>query len=292
MFWDDRVFRDPDGVDISAIFEDIHGEDARQQYEAVAGLKFLADLRPGRVEPFESDLFGLLGAMPGFGLGDPAESSGSTTRDWAAEAVASYARAHPRIIPELFNLAQSPDRRTREDSRRALCPDAGWLDPDTGASSDGNHPPLAVAEHIHDHRSIITDWLHDECQSTTSTALRLLAGIAPWYCETATEALPVAASHLEDNDLYRSAVALVGAVALCNDQRRAALVDQLIGALPDPDSGQERRLVFVLGTLVDIAEEHPDCRSQIDDFPEELTDYEHDAVRLWMATLSYRWGHP
>jgi hypothetical protein len=189
--------------------------------------------------------------------------------------------------------SQSPDRQTREDSRSALGHAAGRLADDTGQSSDDDHTAPAAAEQVHDHCSIITDWLHDECKSTTATALRLLAGIAPWYCETATKAIPVAESHLDDSDIDRSAMILIRSVALCNDQRRATLVDQLIGALPDPDSAQqEQRLLSALRLLVEIAEEHPDCRTQIDDLPNGLTDHDRRVVQSWAETLSSHWGRP
>lgn len=196
---------------------------SRQQYEGVVGFDRLADLRPSRLKPSESDLLGLLGAMPAVGLGDSADSCGTTTRYWVAEAVGMYATTYPRIIPEVFDYTQGPDRQTSEDARRALRYAVGLLDDDTGASSGDSHTAPAVAKHVYDHRSLITGWLHDECQSTTATALILLSGIAPWYCETATNAIPVATANLDDNDAHTSAMALIRSVALCNDKRRATL---------------------------------------------------------------------
>lgn len=295
MYWEDRVHHDPDGIEVSAIFDDIHGADAHHQYEAVVGLYWLADFRPTRVNSFESDLLGLLGAMPAFGLGDSADSGGTTTRDWAAKAVAEYAIAYPQIIPEIIDRAQSSDRQTREDSRRALGYIGESLYGTTITSSDDDTTGRTVAEHIHDHRSIITDWLHDEGQSTTFTALKLLSGIAPWYCETATTALPIAASLVDNNDFrsYLTAMSLIQSVALCNDQRRAAVVDELIGTLPEPDSEhREQRLRVALRMLVDIAEQNPDCRSQIDDLPDGLTDHEDPTVRDFVDSLSSHWGRP
>lgn len=295
MNWEDRVHQEPDGVEVSAIFDNIHGEDARQQYEAVAGLYWLADLRPSRLTPFESELLGLLGAMPAFGLGDSADSGGTTTRDWGAKAVAEYATAYPRIISELISRAQSPDSQTREDSLRALGHIGELLSGIPGTSSAVDTTSRAVAEQIHGYRSIIIDWLHNERHATTFTALKLLSGIAPWYCETATNALPVAELHIVDNDVnaFLSAMSLMRSVALCNDQRRAAVVDQLIAGLPKPGSEhREERLKIALWMLVDIAEQHPDCRSQINDLPDGLTDLEDRAVRKFADSLSSLWGEP
>lgn len=281
MLWEDQVLNDPDGVAVTAIFDDVHCADHRQQYEAVVGLYWLADRRPNRLEPFEDEVVGLLGALPDFTLSDDDDTSSSGTRGWAAEAVGLYTASQPRLVPVLFDSARNGQQRTRADARRALCYAVGTLE--DAPEEAGAAPELAVR--MYDHRSTISDWLHDESQPTTSTALRLLSGIAPWYCGTASEAVSVAVSQLDDSSTYTSAMGLLQSVARCNEQRRAEIVDQLLDELSTPDSATPERLAVALKHLAAIAEQHPRCRSRMTNFPRMLTDHDHLVVRIRAQTL-------
>lgn len=277
--WEDEVYADPDNVDVTALFDDIHCEDDRQQYEAVVGLYWLADLRPTRVEPFENDVVGLLGELPDFGLGIAQDSAGFTTRSWGTEAVGQFTRSYPHVVSDLFDRAGNSDRRTRADARNALGHAAGLLEPASGVSSNENDIRSAFANRVHDHYSTITDWLHDGCQSTTSTALILLAGIAPWYCEEASDAIPVAVSHLNDSTTQSSAIGLLRSVALCNERRRVEIVAQLVEVLCERDSERPELLAITLDALVEIVEQYPESWPQMENCHREMTDHEHLAVR-------------
>jgi hypothetical protein len=76
-----------------------------------------------------------------------------------------------------------------------------------------------------------------------------------------------------------SAMVLLKSVAVCDEQRSAEIVEQLIEALLEPDSESPRRLAFTLKMLVEIAEQRPECRSQIEKLSQDITDHAHLGVQ-------------
>jgi hypothetical protein len=254
MMWEDKVFHDPDGVDVDALFEDLHSDDERTQYEAAAGVYWLASSRPERVRPRADELLALTGDLPDFGLGES-----SSTRRWFAEGVAELVGAYPEqfVSPMVEQLA-SEQETTREDATRVL----GFV-----ANLSSTHD---IPSQIREHRSEFVDLLDDPNETVRRNSLWTLAGIADEYPEAVNHLVTRVTPFLDQTTPDISAVLFVRRVAEESPEQVEPAVERLVDALSRLDTDDIGTAKTVLETLLTLA----------DEYPEKVTRAEHDAARL------------
>ena len=239
--WEDRVFADPDGVDVDALFEDLHSDDERTQYEAAVGVYWLASFRPGRVRPREDELLALVGNLPDFGLGD---SSG--TRNWFGEAVAELVNAYPdRLLPPMIERLDADRETTREDAAYVL-----------SVAADRTPSPVLL-RNLRNRRSRLVEFLDDSNGAVRTDALWTLAGIADEYPEAVTDLVPRITPFLDRTPPAASAAVLLHRVAVESPEKADSAVEPLVDALGRLDVEDVRTSGRVLEALLALVEAYP-----------------------------------
>ena len=243
--WEDLVLSNPDEVDAGALFDDLDSDDERQQYEAAAGLYWLANTRSERLWLRRDHVVALLGTLPDGGLGD---GDGAGTRSWAAQAVGTLADARPALLPAVFDQAANADVRTREDAFLALSCSARrsrwqW--------SESEPPPIVRA--VRDHRETARAGLESDRPVIEAAAWELFATIVPWYDGAACELVTDAVHSLENDDVRWSAGVFLQATALHADAAQDEAVAGLARLLAETDDTDEWQLSHQWDTLIELA---------------------------------------
>lgn len=267
------MFADPDGVDVSAIVEDVRA-DGRREYEGVVGLYWLACRRPERLVPRRDDLFAVLGSTSDFSLG---ESGGARMRLWGQEAVGEFLRRRPEFAPDVFELAEYGDQWTREDAFGALAHA-------TGGERTEPEARRQLAGHVYDYYSLLAAEVREE-SSVTFEALILLSSIARWHCEEVSELVPDVLERLDHGEAGVAEFSFLAEVALCNEARRPELVEEIVDWLDAHGDPEASEPVAALRALVRIVEEDPETAALVDGRGDYLVEYEHFAVEQEVARL-------
>jgi len=250
--WEDRVFHDPDGVDADALFEDLQSDDQRTQYEAAAGVYWLAHFRPERVSPRAEELLDLLGNLPDFALGSgdprPKEAMwGSGTRNWATDAVAELAVAYPeQFVPQIIECLDADSERLREDATLVL------------GATYGSANAADYFDHLCEHRFVLAELIDDANQTVRNGALSALAGLADEHPEAVIEFVPRVALFLDRSTPDTSAVIFLNRVATELPESVAPAVEPLVETLSRLDSENVQTSMHALEALLALAEEYPE----------------------------------
>lgn len=242
--WEDEVFSDPDGVELDALFEDLHSDDERTQYEAAAGVYWLADLRPERAWSRADDLLVLLGNLPKFGLGDAT----SGTRDWVARAVGELVAYAPNLfLPEVADRFTANDEATREDATRAL------------AFASGGVYTKTVPSELLEYQSLLGDLLTDPNPAVRANALTTLAGIAGDFPDEIAPLSPDVYPFLDHNEAVSSAALFTKNVGDEHPESVEPLVEQLARTLNRINEDDLLTTKSVLEALLAVTDSYPDA---------------------------------
>lgn len=265
--WEDKVLHDPDGVNVAAIFEDVHSDDLHEQYEAATGLYWVGDLRPERLRPRRDELFGLLGDLPDYGLSD---NDHFGTRRWVTEAVAEYVSEYPTDVLDVFDLLDSGDRRTREDALLVLRFCLGAR-PNKFVEDDAKRAELLspLAERFEQ----LTVYLDADNPTIQASVLVVLADLAHSRPAEAAGLLDRMCSFLETPSTVRPyAVFFLREVSLAEPEtanvvteRLTELLRQLATANPlELPASDLHSLMVTLQALATLAPECPECAKSVE----------------------------
>lgn len=254
--WEDRVFNDPDGVEVDDLFDDLYSDDERTQYEAVVGVYWLAQARPDRVRPRADELLELFGHLPDFSLGD---DGGSGTRRWFADGIAELVMAYPEqfLSPILIQLA-SDDETVREDAARVF-----------RITANKTTSP-EVLQQLLKHRSEFTDCLDDPNETVRTNSLWTLAGIADTYPKAVVDLVPRVVSLLDPTSPNIAGVAFVQYVATESPELVEPAVGPLVDAVGRVNTDDIPESRVVLQALLALAET----------YPEQINRAKHDVAQL------------
>ena len=227
--WESEVFRNPDGVDVAALFDDLHGDDASARYEAAAGVYWLAEFRPDQVAARSEELIPLIDGTRG------PESGGSDGSGWVGGALGRIAAAYPdRWLRPLVDLLNADALPTRRAAARAL-------------TETARRNPERVAHHF----PAVSDLVDDESPDLRREGVRVLTGIRSAH-PGVRRLVPRVVELLRDKAVEREAAVFVYGFADEEPDAVRPEIDRLLDALersPDRNLAVVRLLLRALALL-------------------------------------------
>lgn len=280
--WEDEVLHDPDGVYVAAIFDDLQSDDPRIQYEASAGLYWLAHYRPECLQSWENELFDLLGSLQNFGLGsDPVLG----TRKWVADAIGQYLREYPHRLQAVIDLLDTNDPRRRADAVLTL---AACLQSRPTKFVDDDETRAELLAPLADRFDRVADYLDDEYAEIRPSAVLVLAEVTSQRPEKALPLVPRVVFLLEERHVGFQAVLFLREIALTDSETRQEITARLIDVLhdvepsnlPELPAGELETLMATLQALAAITSHHPEHVKPAEGIVREISKTKYRPVRI------------
>lgn len=260
---DERDVRDwesanPNELDLSEMFRDIHSDDPRIQYEGIAGAWMVARKVPDRLEDRVPEVIGLLGNLPD-------TDYGKGSRQIAAETVAEILVDYPEYVEDVVGLLDSDSKKEREEASLAIY----------HVSINGSAGVLV------DYATEITPYV-DDSNGRVRENIRLAVGlIGNEDLESVMNVVPDIIEDFEEKEDPRTEIATMGAVAQEYPSEVFHTTPKLIEILESDFSvstlkSGSKTIVFpeakyVLDPLRGIAEEYPEEVSPAEEKLRELS---------------------
>ena len=201
--WESAVHHDPHGVDVSKLFRDLHSDGGSAQYEAAAGIYWLARLRPDRVAGRAEELFSSLD-----GTSDVAIDDGSK---WIGKAFGVLAAEYPdRWLRPLVDLLDTESPTGRVAAR--------------GLVETANLNPRVPTAHSTEIGSLL-----DESESDRRNAgIAVLRGIASEYPNRVRPFVPRIVYFLDDDATRNRATEFIAILSRSDPTLLRAYIPSLL----------------------------------------------------------------